>query len=165
MDVLLSFSTPKFSHKVSHIMQGAYQTDSVPSTTIQHDLWIVGSGTLGITILSKLQNNPRYANIVAETQSETRREEIHRIGGIEHRLRNKRSVADKSSARNVIICLPPSCSASYTDEIYEATSLWAGKAGGGSLIYTSSIGVYGEAAGSIVTEDYPTDSTSPSATR
>lgn len=161
--VLLSFSTPKFSRKVSPSMQGAHQSDS--TTVIQHDIWIVGSGTLGVKILSQLKNKPRYANIVAETQSEARRKEIQSIGGIEHRLRTMRSVADTGSARNVIICLPPSCSTSYTDEIHEATRLWAGKTGGGNLIYTSSIGVYGEAAGSIVTEDYPADTTSPSATR
>eukprot|EP01032_Pedospumella_encystans_P010132 gene10132-11870_t len=157
-----SFSTPSlnFGRKATSSAQQGMQ-----ASPIQHDVWVVGSGTLGLKILSQLKSSSKYADIVAETQSDSRKDEIHSIGGVQHRLRAIRSEADVGSARNVIICLPPSCSTSYTDEIIDAARLWAGRSGGGNLIYTSSTGIYGEAANSIVTESYPIDSASPSAAR
>ena len=159
-----SFSTPSlnFGHKAT---SSAQQQQGMQASPIQHDVWVVGSGTLGLKILSQLKSASKYADIVAETQSDSRKDEIHSIGGIQHRLRAMRSEADVGTARNVIICLPPSCSTSYTDEIIDATRLWAGRSGGGNLIYTSSTGIYGEASNSIVTESYPIDSASPSAAR
>lgn len=158
-----SFSTPNlnFGRKAT----SSAQQQGMQASPIQHDIWVVGSGTLGLKILSQLKSASKYANIVAETQSDSRKDEIQSIGGIQHRLRAMRSEADVGSARNVIICLPPSCSTSYTDEMIDATRLWAGRSGGGNLIYTSSTGIYGEAANSIVTESYPIDSASPSAAR
>lgn len=157
-----SFSTPSlnFGRKATSSAQQGMQ-----ASPIQHDVWVVGSGTLGLKILSQLKIASNYVDIVAETNSDSRKDEIHSIGGVQHRLRGMRSEADVGSARSVIICLPPSCSTSYTDEIIDATRLWAGRSGGGNLIYTSSTGIYGEAANSIVTESYPIDSASPSAAR
>jgi len=167
LSISLGFSTPdlNFAGNSPLIVKGLQRSDMAMQASSMHDVWVVGSGTLGLQILSQLKNVPKYANIVAETQSESRKKEIQSIGGIEHRLRSLRSEADIGSARNVIICLPPSCSTAYTEEIIDATRLWAGRSGGGNLIYTSSTGIYGEAANSIVTESYPIDSSSPSASR
>ena len=163
--VALSFSTPNLNFSPSSV-KGLQRSDMAQqASSIQHDVWVVGSGTLGLRILSQLKSLPKYGNIVAETQSDSRKNEIQSIGGIEHRIRSVRSEADVGSARNVIICLPPSCSTAYTDEIFDATRLWAGRSGGGNLIYTSSTGIYGEAANSVVTESHPIDATSPSASR
>lgn len=130
---------------------------------VKHNVWVVGSGTLGEIVLSDLLK-VGTKNIVAETKSMRRAEAILSLG-IDHRLREQRSVEDDASARTVIICIPPSASANYTEEIHDATRLWAGPEAGGNLIYTSSIAVYGESLGNTVTEAFRVDTRSASATK
>ena len=135
-------------------------------TALKYDVWVVGCGTLGTEIIKQLRSTPstgRTLKIVAETKSVTRKECIENLG-VEHRLRDSRSAEELRSARTVIICLPPSCSSSYDEEVEQATTLWKGKGCGGNLIFTSSIGVYGD-ADVIVTESSPVNRNSASAVR
>lgn len=136
----------------------------VPRTiAIKHDVWVVGCGTLGEIVLSLLlRSNP--LKIVAETMSYKRAESLLSMG-VRHRLREQRTFDDEETAKTVIICLPPSSSTNYTEEIHEATRLWAGPDGGGNLIYTSSIAVYGDAIGNTVTEAFRVDTRSASSTK
>lgn len=53
--------------------------------------------------------------------------------------------------------MPPSSAVNYVDELNAACRLWAGALGNGSLVFTSSIGVYGESFGNIVNETFRVD--------
>lgn len=128
----------------------------------KYDVWIVGAGTLGEEILKQLRIKQFGLQVAAENHQEQRAVRITEYGAV-HKLREQRIQSDGGTARNVIVCLPPSCE-NYLEEMRQATRLWAGKEGGGSLIYTSSIGVYGNAQG-VVTEESAVDTTAPSATR
>lgn len=140
------------------------QSTNFDSNNVQNkDVWIVGSGTLGNFLLAELKQVPGIS-VVGETRSLSRQEAI-RNNGAEHRLREMRSKNDIGSARNVIICLPPSSSTDYIGEIHDAVRLWAGKVKGGNLIYTSSIGVYGDSSGLTVNEESPVDPHSTSSAR
>lgn len=153
----LSFSVPSSCHSFN----GGKIPTVLPSMTSEgsdvcpmHDTWVVGSGTLGTHIISQLQSQCAGGKIVAETRSEARKKELEGMGAL-HVTRDQRIDKDYGTARNVIICLPPSCSSSYSAEVSEATRLWAGRKGGGNLVYTSSIGVYGDAPGCTVSEATP----------
>lgn len=104
------------------------------------------------------------AIICGETKTTARHEELINIG-IEPRLRSDRSINDEGSAKNLLICIPPSAAAIYDEEINESVRLWAGSLGGGKLVYTSSIGIYGESNGNTVTETFRTDSRSKKSTK
>ena len=104
------------------------------------------------------------AKICGETKTTTRHDELIKIG-IEPRLRDDRSVNDESSAKHLLICIPPSAAALYDEEISESIRLWGGPIGGGKLVFTSSIGIYGESNGNTVTETFRTDSRSKRSTK
>jgi len=72
-------------------------------------------------------------------------------------LRSARCTENELSARHVLIALPPSSAVNYVDELNAACRLWAGPLGNGSLVFTSSIGVYGESFGNIVNETFRVD--------
>lgn len=135
---------------------------------ITKDLWIVGAGTLGEYIakeyLSKQLN--MQLPVVTETLSENRHPKLLSLGS-EVRLRCNRCKEDYRSAKSVIICIPPSRSkdSDYIGEIFDAIQLWAGPNGGGSLIFTSSISVYGDSLGNIVDENFRLDTRSLKSTQ
>lgn len=148
----------RFSHKLLSCANIPQKMATLTSEAIgpKYDTWIVGSGVLGTLIASQLHTHDSGLKIVAETRSDVRKSEIEGMGVL-HKTRDQRTDQDHGAARNVIICLPPSCFGLYADEVREATRLWAGKEAGGNLVYTSSIGVYGEAPGCTVTENTPVD--------
>jgi hypothetical protein len=133
------------------------------SPNIKYDVWIVGAGTLGELLIKALQSKGTY-KIIGETKSIDDGATITSLGA-EHRARDARTSHDDGSARNVVICLPPSCAQDYTEEVHAATRLWAGPQGGGNLVYTSSIEVYGESSGNIVDEKFRVDTRSASSTK
>eukprot|EP01031_Cornospumella_fuschlensis_P030410 gene30410-36741_t len=77
--------------------------------------------------------------------------------GVIPRLRSARSASDDGSARHVLICIPPSQSADYSEEVARGCRLWRGatQKPPGGLLFTSSVAVYGEADGQAVGEDTP----------
>jgi hypothetical protein len=105
---------------------------------IQHELWIVGAGTLGELVASQFKDQHPDASIIAETRSTNRHAAYNRLG-VRCRLREERSDADEKTARNVIIALPPSSSEDYLTELSNACRLWAGPLGGGQMVFTSSV--------------------------
>jgi Zn-dependent alcohol dehydrogenase len=131
---------------------------------ISHDVWIVGAGTLGELVIKGLRSKSAACRIIGETKSSVDMSAITNLGA-EHRARDARTSIDEGSAKNVVICLPPSCAKDYAEEVHAATRLWAGPQGGGNLVFTSSIGVYGESSGNIVDEAFRVDTRSASATR
>lgn len=133
------------------------------SRNVKHDVWVVGSGTLGEQVLSILANMGT-TQIVAETKSSKRAQSITSLG-CEHRLRDQRSSVDEMTAKTVIICMPPSSATNYSAEVQHASRLWSGPDAGGNLIYTSSIGVYGDACGNTVTELSTVDARSASSAK
>lgn len=133
------------------------------AVNLKYDWWIVGTGTLGVEILKQLRIPETGISVIAETHEEAREKVISDLGAT-HMLRKDRLESDHETARNVVICIPPSA-ANYTEEVHAATMLWAGPASGGSLIYTSSIGVYGESHGNTVDEEFRVDTRSASATK
>lgn len=133
---------------------------------VKYDLWVVGSGTLGEYILKQWKLKYPQSNIIAETKGSNRHDSIKSIGKtVITRLREDRNDLDDRSAKNVIICLPPSSAEEYSDEVHAATRLWAGKSSGGNLVFTSSLGVYGESNGNIVTESFRIDTRSKISTK
>lgn len=141
--------------------------------TIKHDLWICGAGTIGEDIVKAWKGrkeNDKSLSIIAETRSDKRHETLSSLGATP-RLRESRSTDDLKTAKNVIIAIPPSAGktgydykSGYIDELSEATRLWAGPEGGGSLVFTSSVGVYGDLIAK-VTEKSQVDSRSQKATK
>ncbi len=129
----------------------------------ERELWVVGAGTLGELVLKQWSviTPSSYGCVVAETRTASRHELFNKIENVMPALRKDRKESDDKTARNVLICLPPSAqSGAYLDEVKRATKLWRGLDGGGSLVITSSIGVYGDVQNSAVTEDSPVDTES-----
>jgi hypothetical protein len=132
---------------------------------ILHDLWIVGAGTLGEIIAKLYIEEFPNASIIAETKTTTRHSFYESIN-IKPRLRESRKLeTDSNTAKHVIICIPPSSAKDYVTEVSDSTRLWAGPLGNGSLVYTSSIGVYGDSNGNTVNEKFRLDTRSESATK
>lgn len=130
---------------------------------IQCDLWIVGAGTLGEIVCRQYKELNPSAKIVAETLSSSRHERLAGYGAIP-RLREDRSEANYQTAKNLLISLTPSSCADYTGAINDAIRLWAGPLGGGTLVFTSSLAVYGDSNGNTVTETFRLDTRSKRST-
>lgn len=138
--------------------------DETPKN-IQYDLWIAGAGTLGEIICKAYKNKFPDARIVAETLSTSRHDRLSGLGA-EPRLREQRSESDFKTARNLVIAIPPSASAkAYVDLISDASQLWAGPLGGGTMVFTSSLAVYGDSHGNIVNEEFRLDTRSSRSTQ
>jgi hypothetical protein len=136
--------------------------DNTDRCEAQHnlDLWIVGAGTLGKLVSEQWRNKFANDSIVAETQS-NKRHESYLINQVIPQLRSQRNLNNgKPKAKNLVICLPPSSSSNYVEEIQSALELWSGPESGGSLVFTSTIGVYGTAEGQTVNEMSPVDRSS-----
>ena len=134
---------------------------------IKYDLWIVGAGVLSESLIKDWIRRFPNAKIAAETKSTKRHEMLSGLG-CEPKLRDQRVSADSYSAKHVVIALPPSACKEkneYYEELSEACRLWAGSKGGGGIVFTSSIGVYGESIGNIVNEDFRLDSSTSRTTR
>jgi hypothetical protein len=146
------------------------EEDVVP----KYDLWVVGAGTLGEEIIKEWKRLHPSDSVVAETKSANRHSRLESYGATP-KLREARTEDDDRTAKTVIIAIPPSATSEkriktgysyngYVEELSDATRLWAGPAGGGSLLFTSSIGVYGDAA-NVVNEDFRVDSRSQKSLR
>ena len=131
---------------------------------IVHDLWIVGAGTLGVSAAKIWKSKNPSAKVIAETRTTNRHQELLSLGALP-RLRESRSSDDDLTARNVLVCLPPSSSSDYVDEIHLACRMWAGPLGNGNLVFTSSTAVYGDSIGNIVNENFRLDTRSLRATK
>jgi hypothetical protein len=140
---------------------------------VVHDLWVCGAGNIGEEVIKAWKRLGGGDRIVAETMSSSRHESLSSLGASAV-TRSARSAADERTARTVVIAIPPSAGkgrgqeydyhSGYLEELSEATRLWAGPLGGGSLVFTSSVGVYGDMART-VTENTMTDSRSKKATK
>ncbi|KAJ1409776.1 hypothetical protein B484DRAFT_336557 [Ochromonadaceae sp. CCMP2298] len=132
---------------------------------IKHDLWVVGCGTMGEFLVQQCKSQYPDSQVVAETLTTNRQARIEAVGA-QHKLRESRDESDDGTARTVIICLPPSLmqQAEYVEELFKATRLWAGPEGGGNLVYTSSLAVYGPSDGNTVTEAFRVDTRSSRST-
>ena len=126
---------------------------------LKYDLWVVGAGTLGQIAAEQYKKRHPGSCVVAETKSVMRHDSM-RAAGLTPRLREGRDEVDHKKAKSVIISLPPSSTEIYLEELNHATRLWAGPAGGGKLVFTSSTVVYGDSFGNKVTETFRTDSRS-----
>lgn len=128
-------------------------TESIQSLS-KYDLWISGAGTLGSMIAERYRAIHPAASIVAETATNNRHNRLSSLG-IKCKLRESRNNEDSKSAKNVIISIPPSVALDYAKEVSDACELWAGPENGGKLIFTSSVGVYGDPDGVTVDESSP----------
>lgn len=128
-------------------------------TNIRYDLWVVGAGTLGEIVCRKYKQKHPDSNVIGETATEMRHENLISLG-VTPRLNNQRSEADVGSARNMVISLTPSACPDYAGAINDAIRMWAGPLGGGTLVFTSSLAVYGESNGNIVNETFRLDTRS-----
>eukprot|EP01035_Chromulina_nebulosa_P017849 gene17849-23462_t len=125
----------------------------------EYDLWIVGAGTIGQIIAKQWKEKFPNDIIVAETRTPNRHNFYNDIGVIP-KLRGDRTSVSSKKAKNVIISIPPSGKSdnnTYIEELTAAYELWAGPLGGGSMIFTSSIAVYGESLGNTVDENFRLD--------
>lgn len=130
---------------------------------LKYDLWIVGAGVLGEEIIKQWKTKFPMSTIVAETKSSLKHQSLSQLGCIPSLREDRNSSNTVGCARNVIIALPPSAckgSTEHIEELTEACRLWAGPKSGGGLLFTSSIGVYGESLGNIVDENFRLDSSS-----
>jgi hypothetical protein len=130
---------------------------------MKHDLWIVGAGTLGEIVCRQYKEQFPTSSVIAETLTPTRHPSLLSLG-VEPRLRESRSESDHKSAKDVVIALTPSSCSDYVGAINDAIRLWAGPIGGGSLVFTSSLAVYGDSNGNIVNEKFRLDTRSKRST-
>ena len=121
----------------------------------------MGAGTLGTLVAKQWLDKYPSDRVVAETRSTSRHAEFAAMG-VSARTRDDRRDKDVAaelarSAKNVLICFPPSAGSStqeFFEELADACRLWAGPLGGGRLLYTSSTAVYGDSHGNNVTETF-----------
>ena len=137
--------------------------DQTPQN-VCHDLWVVGSGTLGMLALKEWMSLYPDSKVIAETKTENRHAELTRLG-VTPRLRSQRSDADERTARYLLICIPPSASDDYVAEIHSSCQLWAGPLGQGHMAFTSSTAVYGDSNGNTVDETFRLDTRSQRSTQ
>ena len=167
--------------------------DQTPQN-ICHDLWVVGSGTLGMLALKEWMSMYPESKVIAETKTESRHAELMRLG-VTPRLRSQRTDEDDMTARYLLLCIPPSAADDYKAEIDLATRLWAGPLGQGMILnnfshimnttvvaptpdlffvvmrskghmaFTSSTAVYGPSNGNTVDELFRLDTRSERSTK
>ena len=82
-------------------------------------------GTLGELLVKQWKSKFPESKIIAETLTEKRHQSYQNVG-VEGRIRSNRTSDDMKSAKNLVICLPPSAAVKgYMEEISNATMLWA----------------------------------------
>ncbi len=145
--------------KVALNMQG---DSSTPSYQSEIDLWVCGAGTLGQLVCEQYKKHYPSATVVGETNTAKRHDYLSSIGVLA-RERGTRSEKDFQSAKNLVICIPPTGIDNYANEIRETIKVWKGPSHGGKLVFTSSVGVYGETNGLTVDEETSVDRNSPRA--
>jgi hypothetical protein len=151
-----------FRQKMRANMQPFESRNEGLSSETVHDLWVVGAGTLGESICRQYKQQHPHASVVGETATPNRHDRMNSFGVIP-RLRASRTVEDETSAKNVVVSLPPSSSSDYPGAIRDAMTVWRGPSGGGSLIFTSSLAVYGDLREDIIHEWSRVDTQSPRA--
>lgn len=119
------------------------------------DLWIVGAGTLGMQAAQQWRALYPDSVVVAETASVAKHEELKRWST--PKLRSERDGNLAYCARNVLVCIPPSASQDYEEELASSFRLWSGPSLG-NLVFTSSTVVYGDSFGNTVNEKFRLDS-------
>jgi hypothetical protein len=122
------------------------------------DLWIVGGGTLGSIVAEIWKSSNPKSVIVAETLTNNRHDSFKAIGVVPKLRSSRNETLEEYSARNVLICLPPSGSSEYEEELFSASRLWAGE-DFGNMVFTSSTVVYGDQSNT-VNEEFRLDSRS-----
>ncbi len=145
-------------------MVGDSRADSPTPSLPLHDVWISGAGTLGSIVADVYRLKHPIANIVAETATNYRHAGLF-ANGIDCRLRDRRSSSDLGTAKNVVISIPPSVSVDYAKEVSAACDIWSGPTHGGKLIFTSSLGVYGDPDGAVVDEKSHVENNNPRSKR
>ncbi len=131
---------------------------------LKYDLWVVGAGTLGNIIGNEWKKLYPNSNVIMETKTNKRHDE-YKNSNLIPKLRSERTEEDSVKSKNVVICIPPSAADDYLEEINDACRLWAGVEGGGKLVFTSSISVYGESIGNIVNEKFRLDTRNSRSTK
>lgn len=111
-------------------------------------LLIVGAGKLGRLVGALWREAHPGATVIAETRTGSSHARLAELG-LSPRLR-ERAVA--STFPNVLFSAPPTGSADYPAEAARAAKLWSGN---GSLLFTSSTGVFTEESGGTVVETSP----------
>ena len=130
----------------------------------KYDLWVVGAGTLGNIIGNEWKKLYPNSKVLMETRTNKRHDE-YKNNNLIPKLRGERCENDCTKSKNVVICIPPSAADDYLAEISDACRLWAGGEGGGKLVFTSSISVYGESIGNVVNENFRLDTRSSRSTK
>lgn len=154
------FSFPPDIIKNREHQRKGHQFERILNAAYSHDLWVVGAGTLGEIVCRKYKERNPNANIVGETTTERNHQHLDSIGVIPIKS-SQRSAGDLQSANNLVISIPPSSCPDYAGAVSEAIKYWVGPQYGGSLVFTSSVGVYGDYSGRVVDEFSPLDSESP----
>jgi hypothetical protein len=116
-------------------------------------LLVVGAGHLGGRVVSLWRSQFPAAQIISETRSIARHQELRDAGSTTTRTRSEDL---PRPASHLLISLPPSQVEDYGAEIDRAVSLWSRTA---RLVMVSSTAVYAEENGGICTEDSALGST------
>eukprot|EP01135_Chromosphaera_perkinsii_P005022 Nk52_evm20s310 gene=Nk52_evmTU20s310 len=115
------------------------------------DLLIVGCGALGCIVGEEWKGMYPDAEIVAETATTGRHEELKKLG-FTPRVADPDSEDQNNRKFNfVVMCVPPSKNENYEDIIRRALMLFTTtEQGEGGMVYVSSSGVYKECDGVII---------------
>lgn len=142
------------------------------------DLLILGAGTLGTLVAARWlaaasppEGDDLPIRVVAETRTRGRHDRLAALGAVPRTRADADAAATASDASSdadgstssryrfpfVLLSMPPSGSADdYAAEAARAVASWAGPAGGGRLIFTSSTSALAEKGGATITETAPT---------
>ncbi|KAL3149562.1 hypothetical protein ABBQ32_002341 [Trebouxia sp. C0010 RCD-2024] len=131
--------------KMSDSLTSARGTQAEPKPS-GRDLLVVGPGVLGSYVGILWQQQYPSATVVGQTNSTANHDRLQQM----HIQPRTKDGADSRKFPYVLFSAPPSGSTDYPAEVREAAKLWDGT---GSLVFTSSAGLYEVEDGSHCNED------------
>eukprot|EP00897_Mesotaenium_endlicherianum_P008949 jgi/Mesen1/8082/ME000434S07325 len=118
----------------------------------EKDLLVVGPGVLGSLVAEQWLEADGNSKVVGQTRTPDHHEQL-RARGIVPVVRQPEAEGLPKFA-NVIFCAPPSGNADYPAEVRAAAARWSGE---GTLLFTSSSGVYSVSGNELCTEVHTLD--------
>eukprot|EP00934_Nitzschia_sp_Nitz4_P003579 Nitzschia sp. Nitz4//scaffold9_size221794//181306//185650//NITZ4_001375-RA/size221794-augustus-gene-0.173-mRNA-1//-1//CDS//3329561088//3569//frame0 len=125
-------------------------------TSMISDCAVLGCGVLGTSLCKQILEEPELDSwhVTAITRTTDHHASIrHFLGKDKHNLDSQRFTLQTLQDcheqpvkyKNMVFCVPPSGFPDYAAAVHDAvTRYWAGPQGGGSFIFTSSGGIYGQ---------------------
>jgi len=141
------------------------RTRTTPLAMSADGVAVVGCGVLGTSLCRQILGSSDFGSrsVTGITKTSNRHESIRSAiseaapdCADRFQLKTYEELSADAKFRDVVFCAPPSGFDDYPGAVRDAMeNVWSGPSGGGSFVFTSSGGIYGEGKGETVTEESP----------